>query len=101
MNSMDRRAKQIIYGIAFLLFWALIFTGVYFIFFHAAASCFDGVQNQNEEGIDCGSVCPTSCLPQTLAPIELVEPVKNFIVDQNHLSFLATVKNQNPAYAAS
>jgi len=98
---MDRRAKQIIYGIAFLVFWALIFTGVYFMFFHTAASCFDRVQNQGEEGIDCGSVCPTSCLPQTLSPISLVEPVKNFIGYQNHLCFLATIKRQNPAYAAS
>lgn len=27
----------------------------------ATATCFDGIQNQNETGIDCGGVCPAVC----------------------------------------
>lgn len=28
-----------------------------------SASCFDGVQNQDEEGVDCGGVCNKTCVP--------------------------------------
>lgn len=28
----------------------------------ALSSCSDGVQNGNEDGVDCGGICPTSCI---------------------------------------
>ncbi len=31
-------------------------------------SCFDGKQNQGEEGIDCGGPCPYACSPNETAP---------------------------------
>jgi hypothetical protein len=27
----------------------------------ALSSCSDGVQNGNEDGVDCGGICPTAC----------------------------------------
>ena len=40
-----------------VLFWG----GVYFVFFKAPATCSDGKQNQNEQGVDCGGHCAAVC----------------------------------------
>lgn len=42
---------------------------VAFKFFYVAPTCFDGKQNQNEEGIDCGGPCELVCSFKTVDPI--------------------------------
>lgn len=39
-----------------------------FFFFYKAPSCFDGIQNGNEQGIDCGGSCTKLCQSAFLAP---------------------------------
>ncbi|MFA4817642.1 MAG: hypothetical protein WC608_02825 [Parcubacteria group bacterium] len=44
--------------------YAAIFIGVVFLIYQwqkPAPNCFDGKQNQNEEGLDCGGVCAKKC----------------------------------------
>lgn len=66
---MTRIQKQLIYGIVFIIvigalgFW--IYGGV-----KHQPTCFDKIQNQTEEGVDCGSVCGNTCL-QSLTPISV------------------------------
>lgn len=42
-----------------------------FLTFYKAPSCFDGVQNQGEEGIDCGGPCARLCQAGFAPPAEL------------------------------
>lgn len=39
-----------------------------FKIFYVAPTCFDGKQNQNETGIDCGGRCPRVCASAFLSP---------------------------------
>jgi hypothetical protein len=94
---MLRFLKQILYGIFFLSFWALVFGGIYLIFLRTTASCFDNRQNQNETGIDCGGSC-ISCELKALAPLTFSEPL---IFENDGLtSLLFEVSNPNVNYGS-
>ncbi len=41
----------------------LIIAGVIYARMRPAATCEDGLKNQNEEGVDCGGVCQKTCTP--------------------------------------
>lgn len=94
-----RRAKQIIYGAFYILVLAGVMAGIYYAFVRPKPSCFDGTQNQGEEGVDCGGPCSRVCT-QNIKPITLVDQVSVFRQDQSRLSFLARVNNPNLDYAA-
>lgn len=63
-----RLLKQLIYGIGFLVIVFLFGWGVKAVFFSAPPSCFDGVRNQGETGVDCGGPC-ISCDAKSAQPI--------------------------------
>ena len=55
-----RLFKQVIFGIIFLLIAGLIIYGIVSVVFSSdpyPSYCYDGVQNREEEGIDCGGLC--------------------------------------------
>ena len=59
---MDKtKLKKIIILAIYAAIILLILWGVYARFFRHVPTCFDGVQNQNEEGVDCGGVCQKAC----------------------------------------
>jgi hypothetical protein len=68
-----RTVKQIVYGIFYLIIIFALVYGVYFFTLKPEPSCFDGKQNQNEEGIDCGGPCPP-CELKILEPIKVLLP---------------------------
>ncbi|HEU5114911.1 MAG TPA: hypothetical protein VFT82_04055, partial [Candidatus Paceibacterota bacterium] len=84
-----------------LIFAALVvlFFGVPFFFlFYKAPTCFDGKQNGNETGIDCGGSCARLCPADFAAPrvlwsysVQVVPGVFNS---------LAYVQNPNPSVEA-
>lgn len=96
---MRRLLKQLLYGSFYLLFFIFIFGGFY-IGSKAAPSCFDGTQNQGEEGIDCGGICGGFCLPADMRPIEVVGNVRLLFPDRTHVSLLAELRNPNIEFAA-
>ena len=58
---MEKRDKK---RYAIIAVYAAIFIGVVFLIYEwqkPAPSCFDGKQNQNEQGADCGGVCAKKC----------------------------------------
>ncbi|KKU42980.1 MAG: hypothetical protein UX56_C0001G0015 [Candidatus Azambacteria bacterium GW2011_GWD2_46_48] len=68
---MDTRTqKQVIIAIFFLGILFFIGGGFYFAF-RSPASCFDKIQNQGEEDIDCGGPCATACEEKELKPLEI------------------------------
>ena len=59
MGWAARRRFFIFLGLG--LIGALLFFGASFLTFHKAPSCVDNIQNQDEQGIDCGGSCPYLC----------------------------------------
>ena len=97
---MPRLAKQFLYGLFFILFFSGIAFGFYRLFLKPAGSCFDTVQNQGEEGVDCGVVCGNICLPADLRQIEVVGAATVFHPSPDRVSVLAKIQNANAAVGA-
>jgi hypothetical protein len=95
-----RLAKQFLYGAFYIALWAILFAGVYFLFFKSPPSCFDGKRNQTEEGVDCGRICGNICLPADLKRIEQVGQVKILFPEPSRIGLLARLKNANPGHSA-
>ncbi len=58
-----RQKKQTMVLVAFLAVFGLVSFSVYFLV-HTPETCFDGILNQNEEGVDCGGNCKMVCEPE-------------------------------------
>ena len=59
MSWAQRRKATYILSILFVII--IIFFIIIFSFFHKTPTCFDGIQNQNETGVDCGGPCSLLC----------------------------------------
>lgn len=97
---MNRRLKQFIYGSVYLTIFLGLISWVYFSAFHTLPSCADGIQNQDEGGIDCGGSCSKVCLPVGSLAIEVVDHVRALRLDDDHLSLLVRIQNTNLDFAA-
>jgi hypothetical protein len=98
---MSRRVKQVLYGIFYLAVLAAIITVIYFLLPKQAPSCFDGIQNEGEQGIDCGGPCAKLCIPSTIQLISLLGTAHVFSPIAGHATFLAQIENANSGFAAS
>lgn len=95
-----RKKKQIIIAFIYLLFWMGVGFFVYTLYLKPAPSCFDGVQNQNEKGIDCGGSCAKQCpLVGVLEPNLLF--AEALAVPGERSSIVARLENPNFYYGAS
>ncbi len=97
-----RLAKQIIYGAFYLILWGGAIAAIYFFFIKPAPSCFDGKQNQNEEGIDCGGPpvggCSNVCLPPGLKAPQVIDRVMVIHPTPERLTILGRISNPNQDY---
>jgi len=86
--------KQLI--ITFIVFLILVLLSflIYSFWFKVKPSCFDGIQNQDEEGIDCGGICSSIKICEPLKSIEVnfVDYVK---VKDGIYDVVARIKNPN------
>jgi hypothetical protein len=96
-----RRAKQIVYGVIYFAILLLVVTGIHFLFFRSPASCFDNIQNQGEQGVDCGGPCAKVCIPSTIQPISVLGTVHVFSPTTGHVTVLAQLENANSDFGAS
>lgn len=67
---MTRSGKQVVFGLIFVVAATLLVFGIY-RWSEPVPTCFDKIQNQQEEGVDCGKVCGNTCL-QSLQPIRVL-----------------------------
>ena len=67
---MTRSGKQVVFGLIFVIAVVLLVFGIY-RWSEPVPTCFDKIQNQQEEGVDCGKVCGNTCL-QSLQPIRVL-----------------------------
>lgn len=67
MASWSQRRKLLYGGITVVILAAAIFLPAFF-FFYKAPTCFDGLKNGDETGIDCGGSCKRLCSNSFLTP---------------------------------
>lgn len=89
--------RRIQYGSGFALVWLLVGVLVYFTNYYEPASCFDGVMNASERGIDCGGGCVRICAMDTLPP--RVVWAKSFEIAPGQYNAVAYVENPNQTAA--
>lgn len=98
---MSRNLKKILYGLLYFSLWGLIAFFIYLLFFKPASNCFDNKQNQNEEGIDCGGICSSSCELLSLTPLKVLSDINVFGLNNQKTFVLFQILNSNSDYGAS
>jgi hypothetical protein len=89
-----RLVISIIVGAVVVAFLSILFIST----LYKAPSCSDGIQNQGEEGVDCGGPCSNLCYDQEQQPTVLfTKAVDN---GQGRLDAIAEVENPNSDAAA-
>ncbi|MEK7182434.1 MAG: hypothetical protein AAB334_01600 [Patescibacteria group bacterium] len=83
--------KKTKYVLTIFLIVILLFI-LFFVDFKGA-TCTDGKQNQDEQGIDCGGQCPSVCKFSTEDPV--IKWSRSFIVKEGIYNALAYVENPN------
>jgi len=94
-----RTFKQFAYGLFYLIILGVLAFGAYSVFFKPASSCFNGTQDQGEQGIDCGGVCAKTCTPSELATITTGQPII-FHPTPSSVSVMVEIKNPNQNFSA-
>lgn len=84
--------RQLTYLLIIVLFLAVM-TGVFYLVYKPAPTCFDSSQNQNEEGVDCGGPCALVC--QESAVSLKTYWARVFNLKDNLYDVAALVENEN------
>lgn len=93
----SRLLKQFIFGTVFLAVIGLIGYGL-FAASTGGGSCFDGRQNQDEEGVDCGG----ACIPCALKNLEaiVISSGPDILLAGNNTTIVFRLTNTNLEYGA-
>lgn len=78
--------------VAAILF-ALLLLLLYLRFVYQVPTCFDGEQNANERGVDCGGSCVRICAIDTMPP--KVQWVESFKIIDGQYNAVAYIENPN------
>lgn len=100
MTEQKRRMKRIKIGIVYLILFSLFVWMMYRII-RPAPTCFDGKQNQNEAGIDCGGVCAKVCDEVIIAAPLAVTESSIMQSGPDRYDVLIKVHNPNDVFGAS
>lgn len=100
MLAFTRDTKRLTIVVVYLLFFLLVGVGVVFLL-KPKATCFDGKQNQNEQGTDCGGICTTACIPKIVGNDLLVREITFVPADRGRYDIVARVFNPNNDIGAS
>ena len=95
-----RQKKQIIIGSIFALLVAGAVYGLVDRFFIIEATCFDGIQNGKEEGVDCGTLACGIVCQEPVKPLQVSEE-KLLRMGPGDYDFVAKIVNPNVSYGAS
>ncbi len=96
----QRNIKQLIVTVVYgILFIAFIWGGYFLL--RTDRTCTDGIQNQDEQGIDCGGVCSLQCVRAVQTdPLEIKE-VAVLYSSKDYADVLVSIHNQNDEAGAS
>lgn len=96
---MKRASKQIFFSLIFLGIFFLIVVLIWNAVTKKEPTCSDGIQNQQETGIDCGGSC-ISCELKNIQPIELLG-YSVMPLNSGRVALLVHIKNPNETHHAS
>lgn len=96
-----RLIRRILVVSGFLVFFSLIGTLVYTTFLKSDPTCFDGKQNQDETGLDCGGSCTKQCVVKVEAKDLVIKETAFVPVGDGSYDVLAQVYNPNDVAGAS
>lgn len=85
--------RRLQYGVGFAAFWSLIGGLMYMSFFYMPPNCFDGLQNGDETGVDCGGRCVLICANTVTLPS--VVWAESFKIENGQYNAVAYVENKN------
>jgi hypothetical protein len=85
--------RKFAYSFTFILVLFIAIVALFFLFLYEKPNCFDGKQNGNEEGIDCGGDCALVCFA-TAESLELIW-ARAFQVTPGNYNLAAYVANPN------
>ncbi|MBU3924433.1 hypothetical protein KKB43_00950 [Patescibacteria group bacterium] len=74
MTLFGRIFRKLLFGGIFLFFIAGFSYYVFKAYFPTLPTCVDNIQNQGEDGVDCGNVCNIECLPSS--PPDDTKPIE-------------------------
>jgi hypothetical protein len=94
--------RQLIYGFIVFVFLAIaIGVPVYLKFFNQQPTCFDGIQNGTELGVDCGGECSyIRACPQQVIDKPIVMWARPFSVAGGIHNLVAYLQNPNVSFTA-
>lgn len=94
-----RTKRKLLYGsVVALLITIVALVVVYFIFFTNQPTCFDGIKNGSERGVDCGGSCNLVCTMDAKLPE--VSQAGIFRVQSGIYNGVAVVRNPNIDFGA-
>ena len=97
---MNAKARQILFGTFAILIIVIVSYGIFLIIAKTSSpTCFDNVQNKNEEGPDCGGACGISCEEKYPNPIK-IEPLNIIPTKENTFDILFQLENKNQIMGA-
>ncbi|PIR44995.1 MAG: hypothetical protein COV10_01790 [Candidatus Vogelbacteria bacterium CG10_big_fil_rev_8_21_14_0_10_51_16] len=91
------RGRQFSYFFTILVVLSVASLGTWYIR-SAEPTCFDGVKNQDEQGVDCGGICELVCRDFASVPIVFWSQV--FPVRAGYVDVAALVVNPNTSFEA-
>ncbi len=95
--------KRTLKRISFIILYLLIFSTFGFLIFlmlKPDPSCFDGIQNQGEERIDCGGPCKPCPKLIQLEKLQ-IKKIEWVVAFENRYDAVAKIKNLNNDYGAA
>lgn len=85
------RRMQYLAGL--FIFFLLVGTGLYFVYWNEEPTCFDGSRNGEERGVDCGGSCDRVCTADVL-PLS-VQWAESFKIVDGQYNAVAYIENRN------
>lgn len=89
--------RQLLFALGVVVIVGALGVGFFFSYVYESPSCFDGEQNQDEEGVDCGGVCTLLCS----APNIHVEWARSVPVASGVYHAVALVRNSDTKAAGT
>lgn len=98
---LSRGAKRVFVACVYLTILTLLIAGTYYSFFKAPETCFDGKENQDEQGIDCGGSCQAVCKETVIGRDLEITEITFVAGDNSQYDVLTKIYNPNDEIGAS
>ncbi|HEX4799433.1 MAG TPA: vWA domain-containing protein [Candidatus Paceibacterota bacterium] len=85
--------RRLQYGTVYIVLCGLVVSGIYMKYGYVAPTCFDGIQNTDERGVDCGGSCARICAFD-VEPLRVVW-AESFKIVEGQYNVVAYVENPN------